>query len=479
MAATLTPDLCIIGAGSAGLSIAAGAVQMGAEVVLIEKAAMGGDCLNTGCVPSKALLAAGKAAAAWRHSPQFGVTYAPPRVDAQAVHDHVHRVIAAIAPMDSQERLEGLGVTVIRGEARFLDSRELEVAAEGGAQRVRARRYVVASGSQPLVPPIPGIDQVDYLTNETVFALTALPQRLIVIGGGPIGCELGQAFRNLGAEVEIVEMGAILPKDDPELVEVLRRRLRDDGVVLHEQARVVAVEKTPGGLAVKLQRDGGKSETLTGSHLLVAAGRKPTLECLGLDAAGIAHDRKGIVVDARLRSSNKRVYAAGDVAGGLQFTHVAAYHAGVILKNALFRLPAKADTSACPWVTYCDPELAQVGMTEALARENGGEVEVLTWPFAENDRAQAERRTEGMIKVVATPGGMVLGVGIVGPGAGELILPWALALSQGIKLGALAQVIAPYPTLGEVSKRAAGSHFTPKLFSSRIRWLVRFLARFG
>ncbi len=479
MAATLTPDLCIIGAGSAGLSIAAGAAQMGAETVLIERGAMGGDCLNTGCVPSKALLVAGKAAAAWRHSAAFGVTYAAPRIDPQAVHDHVHGVIAAIAPMDSAERFESLGVTVLRGEARFLDDRELSVAGEGGERRIRARRYVVASGSQPLVPPIPGLQDVAYLTNETVFTLTELPERLIVVGGGPIGCELGQAFRNLGAEVDILEMGSILPKDDPQLVEVLRQRLLEDGIGLHEQAKVVAVAKTGQGLAVTLERPDGAAETVTGSHLLIAAGRKPTVDGLGLEAAGIAHDRRGITVDARLRSSNKRVYAAGDVAGGLQFTHVAGYHAGVILKNALFRLPARADTSAAPWVTYCDPELAQVGLTEAMARDKGGKFDVLTWPFSENDRAQAERRTEGLIKVIAGPGGKVLGAGIVGPGAGELILPWALALSQGLKLGALAQVIAPYPTLGEVTKRVAGSYFTPKIFSAKTRWLVRFLARFG
>ena len=478
MAATLKPDICIIGAGSAGLSIAAGAVQMGAETVLIEKGTMGGDCLNTGCVPSKALLAAGKAAQAWRHSPEFGVTYGAPQIDMQRVHDHVREVIAAIAPMDSVERFEGLGVTVLKGTARFTGARELAVETEGGEQTVRARRYVVASGSRPLVPPIPGIDAVSYLTNETVFDLTEVPERLIVLGGGPIGCELGQAFRHLGAEVEILEMGEILPKDEPELREVLRRCLLDDGVTLHEQTEVVGVERDDAGVAVRVESDGGEGR-IAGSHLLVAAGRAATVEGLGLEAAGIDHDRKGIEVDARLRTSNKRVYAAGDVAGGPQFTHVAGYHAGVILKNALFRLPAKTDYRALPWVTYCDPELAQVGLTEAMARDKGEKVEILTWPFAENDRAQAERRTEGLIKVVATPGGKVLGAGIVGPHAGELILPWALAISDGVKLGALAQVIAPYPTLGEVGKRAAGSHFTPKIFSARTRWLVRFLARFG
>jgi pyruvate/2-oxoglutarate dehydrogenase complex dihydrolipoamide dehydrogenase (E3) component len=396
----------------------------------------------------------------------------------QRVHDHVHEVIAAIAPMDSVERFEGLGVTVLKGTARFTDARELAVETESGEQTIRARRFVVASGSRPLVPPIPGVDEVDYLTNETVFELTEAPERLVVIGGGPIGCELGQAFRHLGAEVEILEMGEILPKDEPELREVLRRRLLDDGVSLHEGAKVVGVEKDGAGVAVRLESESGEGR-IAGTHLLIAAGRAATVEGLGLEAAGIDHDRKGIRVDKRLRTSNKRVYAAGDVAGGPQFTHVAGYHAGVILKNALFRLPAKTDYAAMPWVTYCDPELAQVGLTEAMARDQGERVEVLTWPFAENDRAQAERRTEGLIKVVATPGGKILGAGIAGPHAGELILPWALAISEGTKLGALAQVIAPYPTLGEVSKRAAGSHFTPKIFSERTRWLVRFLARFG
>ena len=474
----LCPDLCIVGAGSAGLSVAAGAAQMGAETLLIEKGTMGGDCLNFGCVPSKSLLASGKAAAAWRHSPAFGVTYGAPEIDMRAVHDHVHEVIAAIAPTDSVERFESLGVKVIKGTARFTGPEELAVESEDGRRTVRARRFVIAAGSQPLVPSIPGLDGVDYLTNETVFGLTELPPRLIVVGGGPIGCELGQAFRNLGAAVDILEMGGILPKDDAELREVLRKRLLADGVGLHENTKVVGVEKDGAGLSVEIEREGA-AERISGSHLLIAAGRAPSLEGLDLEKAGIASDRRGITVDARLRTSNKKVYAAGDIAGGPQFTHVAGYHAGVILKNALFRLPAKTDYRAVPWVTYCDPELAQVGLTESAARDKGEKIEVLTWPFAENDRAQAERRTEGLIKVVATPRGKVLGAGIVGPNAGELILPWGLAISEGLKLGALAQVIAPYPTLGEVTKRVAGSHFTPKIFSDRTRWLVRFLARFG
>jgi pyruvate/2-oxoglutarate dehydrogenase complex dihydrolipoamide dehydrogenase (E3) component len=475
VAKVLTPDLCVIGAGSAGLSIAAGASQMGAETVLIEKHKMGGDCLNYGCVPSKSILVAAKAAQAYRSAGRLGVRYDAPQVDFRAVHDHVHGVIAAIAPMDSVERFEGLGVTVIRADARFVGRREVEIS---DGTRIRARRFVVATGSRPMVPPIPGLDGVPYLTNETVFDLTERPSHLIVIGGGPIGCELGQAFRLLGAEVSIIEMTSILPKDDPELVEVVRTRLRADGIRLYEGAKVVAVERANGGVSVKIDRDGA-TESITGSAVLVSAGRAPTVEGLGLDAAGIAYDKRGIRVDRRLRTTNKYVYAAGDANGGPQFTHIAGYHAGVVIKNALFRLPAKVDLRAMPWVTYTVPELAHVGMTEEAARAAHGAVRILRWPFAENDRAQAEREIDGQIKAVTTRRGKILGASIVGAHAGELIHPWVLAISQGLKIGAIAQMIAPYPTLGEVSKRAAGTFYTPSLFSDRTKRIVRFLARFG
>jgi pyruvate/2-oxoglutarate dehydrogenase complex dihydrolipoamide dehydrogenase (E3) component len=467
-------DICVIGAGSAGLSVAAGAAQLGAATVLIERGRMGGDCLNYGCVPSKSLLAAAKAVSAGEQASRLGVRYAPPEVDFSAVHDHVQGVIAAIAPMDSVERFEGLGVTVLQGSARFTGPREVAV----GDRRIRARRIVVATGSRPFVPPIQGLAETPYLTNETVFELEQCPQRLIVIGGGPIGCELGQAFRLLGAEVCLVEMATILPKDDPELVEVIRRRLLDDGVELHEGSAVVSVERREGGVAVVVERD-GQRQTLLGSHLLVAAGRVPNIEDLDLAVAGIEHERGGIATDRRLRSSNRKVFAAGDVAGGPQFTHIAGYHAGIIIRNALFRLPAKLDMTAVPWVTYCQPELAHVGMTEAMAREAGNEVRLLRWPFFENDRAQAERATEGLIKAVVTPKGRILGASIVGSGAGELVFPWGLAIAKRLKVSALAGAIAPYPTRREISKRVAGSFFAPKLFSDRTRRLVRLLARLG
>jgi len=470
----LNVDVCVIGAGSGGLSVAAGASQMGAETVLIEKHQMGGDCLNYGCVPSKALLAAGHAAQDVREANRFGVATQPPEAQSAGVYGHVHKVIGAIEPLDSVERYEGLGVRVIQAEGRFTGPREVEA----GGTRIRARRLVVATGSTAFMPPIPGLDQVPYLTNETVFYRDTLPEHLIVIGGGPIGIELAQAHRHLGAQVTVLEMFSIMPKDDPELVDVVRGRLTAEGIDLREGAKIARVEPVDGGVRVVLETETGE-QAIDGTHLLVATGRRPNVAGLELEKAGIAYSEKGIEVDARLRTTNKKVFAIGDVAGGYQFTHVAGYHAGVVIKNALFRLPAKADHRCVPWVTYTAPELAQVGLTEAEARKASADFRILRWAFAENDRAQAEAATDGLVKAVVTPKGHILGCGIVGAQAGELIQTWVLAMSQRIKIGAVAQMIAPYPTMGEVSKRAAGSFYTPSLFSDRTRKIVRFLAKFG
>ncbi len=467
-------DVCIIGGGSAGLSAAAGAAQMGAKTVLFEKGKMGGDCLNDGCVPSKSLLAAGKAAQARKHASAFGIKYRKPAIDFAAVHDHVHDVIAGIAPHDSVERFEGLGVSVVQAEARFVGPQTLE--SEG--QLYNARRILVATGSEPFIPPIPGLDTVDYLTNETVFDLTSLPDHLIVVGGGPIGCELGQAFCHLGAAVSVVEMATVLPKDDPELADVVRQQLVRDGIKLYEESKVIGVEKLPDGLAVDVETKSG-TQRIEGSALLLAVGRRPNTAGLNLEAAGVQYDRSGIKVDSRLRSTNHRVFAAGDVAGGFQFTHLAGHHAGIFIRNALFRLPARVDNSAVPWVTFTEPELAHVGLDERSAKEKHGDIRILRWPFAENDRARAERLVEGGVKAIVTPRGRILGATIVGSHAGELIQTWVLAISQGLKIGAVAQMIAPYPTLGEVSKRAAGGFFTPKLFSERTRSMVQWLAKIG
>ncbi len=469
----LHADLCIIGAGSGGLSVAAGAAQMGASVVLVEKHLMGGDCLNTGCVPSKALLAAAHAADAVRHSGRFGVNGHEPAVDFGAVHRHVHGVIAAIAPHDSIERFEGLGVTVISAAARFTGPEEVEA----GGERIRARRFVVATGSTAAVPPVPGLAEMPFLTNETVFGLTERPEHLIVLGGGPIGVEMAQAFRRLGAAVTVIERATILPKDEPEAVEIVRAALRRDGVVLHERAEVSAVRRSANEVEVSLSL-AGVERAVAATHLLVAAGRKPNITGLGLDAAGIEATPRGITVDARLRSTNRRVFAIGDVAGGPQFTHIAGYHAGIVIRNALFGLPAKVDYAALPWVTYSDPELAHVGLTDADARAAGHAVTILSQPLSGNDRAQAERATEGLIKLVLGKGGRILGATIVAPHAGEMIGLWGLAIQRRLKIGAIASSLAPYPTMSEISKRAAGNFYTPSLFGPRTRRLVGMIQRF-
>ncbi len=454
--------------------MAAGAAQMGARTVLVERSKMGGDCLNYGCVPSKALLAAGRAAQAIRTAHRFGVDARDPVVDFAKVHDHVHGVIADIAPHDSVERFEGLGVTVIKAEARFVDARTVEA----GEMRIRARRFVIATGSSPVIPPVPGIERAPYFTNQTIFDNTAPLDHLIVIGGGPIGVELAQAHRHLGCRVTIVEMFSLLGNDDPELADIVRLRLRRDGIDLHEGAKITAVAASDGGIEVGFEAD-GKGATVAGSHLLVAAGRGANVDGLGLERAGIEYSRAGIVVDSRLRTTNRRVFAIGDAATGYRFTHIAGYHAGIVIRNALFRLPARVDYRAVPSVTYTSPELAQVGLTEAAAREAHGGIRVLRAPFADNDRARTECDVDGLVKVITTRRGVVVGVGMVGAEAGEVIQGWCLPIARRMKIKHMAGLILPYPTRGEVNKHAAASYFTQRLFGERMRRLVRLLARLG
>ena len=450
-------DLCVIGAGSGGLSIAAGAVQMGASVILIEQSRMGGECLNTGCVPSKALLAA-----------------AARGDDFAAAYDHMRQVIATIEPHDSAERFRGLGAHVVFGKAQFVARRFLEV----GDTSVTARRFIVATGSAPVIPSIPGLDSVPYFTNETLFDSAPEPRHLLVLGGGPVGVEMAQAYRRLGAEVTLVERKRLLGRDDPELVPIVRAQLIEDGVTIHEETPVTAVEADGAGVALTCG-SGDASLRLFGSHLLVAAGRRPKIEGLGLEDAGVALNDGVPLIDARLRTTNKRIFAIGDVVGPYRFTHTASYQARIVITNALFRLPARVRYDAVPWVTYTDPELAHVGLSEAEARAKSNEVRILRFPFEENDRAIAEGATRGLVKVVATRRGRVLGASIVGAHAGELILPWVLAVKYRLGVGKLAQAIVPYPTLSEASARAAGSFHAPMLFGPRTKRLVRMLARLG
>ena len=462
-------DILIIGAGSAGLSVAAGAVQMGADVTLLEGHKMGGDCLNYGCVPSKALIAAGKHAHAMTTGAAFGITPVVPEIDYAGAKRHVAKVIETIAPVDSQERFEKLGVRVIREYGAFVDADTVQA----GEFRIKARRVVIATGSSPLVPPIDGLDCVPYLTNETVFELMEKPDHLLVVGGGPIGMEMAQAHVRLGCKVTVIEGGKAMGKDDPEMAAIVLDRLRAEGVEIVEGAKAERISGKAG--AITVHTDKGDH---SGTHLLMAVGRKANIDKLDLDKGGIAHDR-AIKVGADLRTTNRRVYAIGDVAGGFQFTHVAGYHGATVIRPILFGLPAKARTDHIPWCTYTQPELAQVGMTEAQAREaHGDALEVLRFEYDEMDRAIAEGTTEGLIKVMVHKGRPV-GVSIAGAQAGELIGLWALVLANKLKIGAVAAMVAPYPTLGEISKRAAGQYYVPRLFESdMVKRVVRLVQRF-
>lgn len=448
-------DVCIIGAGSGGLSVAAGAVQMGAKVVLVEGHKMGGDCLNFGCVPSKALI--------WAASQK-------PPLEFVAAKDHVRATIDAIAPVDSQERFEALGVRVIRAFGRFKDQKTLLA----GDAQITARRFVIATGSSPFVPPIKGLEDVPYLTNETLFDLREKPQHLLIIGGGPIGLEMAQAHYRLGCRVTVIEAAGILAREDLEARNIVRQSFLDEGIVVLEGTRVEQISGR--GRDIIVHTDQGD---VSGSHLLVAVGRKVNVDRLNLEAAHVDHDARGVRVDGGLRSiSNRRVYAIGDVAGGLQFTHVAGYHAGVILRSMLFGLPARSRDYHIPHAIYTQPELAQIGLLETEARERYGErLEVVRFDYRENDRAIATNRTKGFIKVMIVKG-RPIGVTIVGADAGEFIGIWALAIANKLKMSAIAGMVLPYPTLGEINKRAAGAYFSPRLFESdMVKTIVRWVQR--
>jgi pyruvate/2-oxoglutarate dehydrogenase complex dihydrolipoamide dehydrogenase (E3) component len=475
MGTILTPDICVIGAGSGGLTVAAAAASFGVEVVLIEKHKMGGDCLNYGCVPSKAILAAGKHAHAIREAVHFGVFADEPKVDFRKVNKHIKSVIAAIEPNDSVERFTALGVKVIEAAGKFIDKNTVNA----GDYTIKARRFVVATGSAPFVPPIPGLETVDYFTNETLFDNTRKPAHLLVIGGGPIGMEMAQAHLRLGSKVTVIEGAKALGKDDPELAAIVLEKLRDEGLEILEGAMVSSIEKR-GKTGVRVNYKIGDSEkSVDGSDLLVATGRAVNVEGLGLSEAGITYDRKGIKVKADLRTTNRKVYAIGDVAGGLQFTHVAGYHAGLVIRGILFRKKAVPDNNIIPWVTFIDPEMAHVGLAEAEARKNHKQIQILRWPYHENDRAQAERKTAGMIKMITNKKGKILGVSIAGANAGEMINMWALAISKSLTVRDVAGYIPPYPTMSEIGKRASVTYFTSYTTKPWIRSLISFLRKFG
>ncbi len=467
----LSCDILILGAGSGGLSVAAGASQMGADVILLEGHKMGGDCLNYGCVPSKALIAAADRAHMMGRLSSYGIANVTPDTDYAAVQDHVAGVIDQIAPVDSQERFEGFGVRVIRAFGRFVAPTEVEA----GDHRITARRIVIATGSAPMVPPIPGLDKVPYLTNETLWSLKTRPEHLLIIGGGPIGMEMAQAHRRLGSRVTVLEGAKALGREDPECAARVLEAMRAEGVEVIEEAKVTRVGGTEAdGVSVVLE--GGRE--IAGSHLLVAVGRRANTENLGLDAAGIETTGTGIKVDAALKTTNRKVYAIGDAAGGLMFTHVAGYHAGIVVRSAVLGLPAKAGTAHIPRATYTRPELAQVGLTEAEARAaHGDRLEVARFDFGHNDRLVAERSAQGFIKAMVVRGRPV-GVSIVGPQAGELANFWSMVIANNLKMSAISAMVSPYPTVGEINKRVAGAYFSPRLFENQtVKTVVRLIQR--
>ncbi|THK34881.1 dihydrolipoamide dehydrogenase [Ensifer sp. MPMI2T] len=474
MAKVLNPDICVIGGGAAGLSVAAGAAAFGVPVVLVERGRMGGDCLNFGCVPSKALIAAAKHAQAIRAAEEFGIVAGEPVVDYERLQARVHAVIGAIAPHDSAERFESLGVKVIADAARFVD--DSTVAA--GDHLIRPRRFVIATGSSPAVPAIPGLADAPYLTNETLFDLKRLPEHLVIVGAGPVGLEMAQAHRRLGARVTVLESDKALSSSDPELVAIVLDAIRAEGTVLHEETAILSVERHAGGVRLHCENAQGRFY-VDGSDLLLAPGRAPNHASLDLDAAGIRHDAKGIAVGTNLRTSNRRVYAIGDAVGGLQFTHVANYHARLVLQQILFRLPASEDRDIVPRVTFTDPELAQVGPGEAEAREKFGPVDVVRWDFSANDRARTDGLGRGLIKITIGRRGRILGAAIAGAGAGEMINGFAFAVANRLTLKHFRGYVAPYPTLSEIGKQASISYYTPMARNPLVRSVIGMLRYFG
>lgn len=464
----MTHDLIVIGAGSAGLTAAGGAAMFGLKVALIEQSAMGGECLNTGCVPSKALLAAAKRAQCAREPTRMGVTLPDAEVDFAGVHRYLHDCIAAIAPRDSQARFEAMGVDVFRDTARFVGRREVMV----GDRRLAAPRVVIATGSRPAIPDVPGLAAIPYLTNETLFALDTLPDHLVIIGGGAIGVEMAQAFRRLGSAVTMVVRGTLLARDDADAAALVTYRLTREGVTILSNCSATHAAREGNGL--RLMLDNGT--TIVGSHLLVATGRRANVDTLDLAAAGVVHGKRGIVVNARRRTSNRCIYAIGDCRDGPRFTHVAGYEGSLVAVAVALGWAGKVDWRALPHVTYCDPELAQIGLTEAEARDQHGDVDVTCEDVADNDRAVTEGDTTGFLKLVRHRG-RVVGVTIVGAHAGELLLPWTQVITGKTSTFALGSAIVAYPTRSELAKAAAFATLQPTVFGIWPNRWARFLAR--
>jgi pyruvate/2-oxoglutarate dehydrogenase complex dihydrolipoamide dehydrogenase (E3) component len=472
MADVLTPDLCIIGAGAGGLELAERARAFGAEVVLIERGRMGGERLNTGGVPAQALIGSARHAHALRSASRFGMANDEPKINFRRINEHIQEVVAAPTPQASTERFEALGVTVIKADAQFIDKRTLKA----GEATIRARRFVIATGSTSFVPPIPGLSEAPFFTTETLFENTRKLSHLVIIGGGAVGIELAQAYRRLGSDVTVVEAGSVLSKSDPELVDIALRRMREEGVVIYDHTEVTAIQTRALGIGVVI-RSGDRDVTLDASHILVAAGRLPYLDGLDLEKAGVKFakvDARQLQLKRNLKTTNGRIYAIGDAAGGLQYSHVATHQAGLVLANALFGQAIASDPDRMAYVTYCDPEIAEVGMTEPRAREKlRGRFKIIRASFGENDRARVDGDTEGLIKLVTDTSGKILGAGIVGKQAGELISLFAMAVANGLSVKHFMSYVAPYPTLGGMVQKLGEEFYRDK---GRDAWQMRLMA---
>jgi pyruvate/2-oxoglutarate dehydrogenase complex dihydrolipoamide dehydrogenase (E3) component len=440
-------DLVAVGGGTAGLVAAAGAAYLGASPALVEKHLLGGDCLWTGCVPSKAFIAASRLAHAMRHADRLGLDGADPGVHLGRVLGRVKEARERVAHHDDPERFRQMGVEVQFGSARFVGPDTLEVE---GVGLLRSKRIVIATGARPSIPPIPGLEEAGYETHETVFDMTEMPNRLAILGAGPIGLEFAQTFSRLGAQVTVLEMlDRILPKEDTDVAKTLLGLLENEGIAVQLSSKVVSVE-TDGGAKVLLTEDGRR---FTADQILVAVGRRPNTERLDLEKAGVETSGGAVKVDPTLRTTNPKVWASGDVTGGLQFTHVADYMSKLVLRNSIFPFRSRADYRHVPWVTYTDPEVAHVGLSEEDADEKGGRT--YTYEFEDLDRAITDSETAGFVKISADKKGRILGASILGHGAGNLMQPIVLAMKNGLRISKLSDVIYPYPTMVEGVKRAA------------------------
>ncbi len=470
-------DIAVIGGGAAGLTVTSGAAQLGAKTILIEKEPLlGGDCLHYGCVPSKTLIKSAHVYQTMKRAEQFGLpSVTPGPVDFAKVAARIKGVIDKIQVHDSVERFNGLGAEVAFGNPRFVDEHQVEF----DGRTVSAKQWVVATGSSPSIPPFPGLDSTPYITNKEIFYLDRLPKSLIVLGAGPIAVEMAQSFARLGSEVTVVQRSnQILSREDKDMADLVMENMANEGVIFHLEVAVEEVKDLGDKRQLTIKTKGGEIVDIQAETILVALGRAPNIEGLGLDGIDVEFSRRGIVVDNRLRTSQSHIYAPGDVNGAYQFTHAAGYEGGIVIGNAIFHLPRKANYTWMPWATYSDPELASIGMNEKAAQKAGIDYSVFVEQFGGNDRALAENAGHGQIKMLLDKREKPLGVQICGPHAGELVSEWVAVLNGKMKLSGLAGSIHPYPTLAEINKRVAGSYLSPKIFSPTVQKWLKFFFRY-